>query len=634
MPLLHMSRSIPKVNSDRPIGGRYKIVCQLGTGGFGRTFLAQDMHLPGQPQCVVKQLKPQTTDHSALQMARRCFNTEAQVLYQLGNHDQIPRLLAHFEDNQEFYLVQEFVQGHPLSKELSKGKPWTEAQAIALIKDVLQVLTFVHEQQVIHRDIKPSNLIRRHKDNRIVLIDFGAVKQVGVPTADIETGLTNLTISIGTQGYMPNEQIAGKPRLSSDVYAIGIIGIQVLTGIHPRHLGEDERGEIEWHNRAPHVSRDLLDVIDRMVRYDFRDRFATAGEVLDALEALPERSLEPATLPEVWPDPVEYTASAERTGPSDHTVSGVNGFNLQTAGGHTEAMSELEPASTAIWMASETTLQGDRPTNAATHATQVLGRAYESKLAALPEASSGKPGLRRWAWLLLPGLGLVGLALVLGTMLTPESLRLPFAKREVTPGAPASPSATPMSPAQQAAEYITLANNLRAEGKYTQALELYDQAIALKDNNAEAYWGKCDALNSLKRPSEAVVACNDALAFQPDYPEALDSKGVAFGQQNRWYEALKLFEQATRLNPELASAWVNRGVALQTLGRSAEALVALDRGIALERNSPEAWSVRGEALFNLRRYSDAIAALDKALELQPDNPAVRKMREQASQRLN
>lgn len=628
-----MSRSIPKVDSDRPIGGRYKIVCQLGTGGFGRTFLAQDMHLPGQPQCVVKQLKPQTTDQSALQMARRCFNTEAQVLYQLGNHDQIPRLLAHFEDNQEFYLVQEFVKGHPLSKELGKGKPWTEGQAIALMKDVLQVLAFVHEQQVIHRDIKPSNLIRRHEDHRIVLIDFGAVKQVGVPSADLETGLTNLTISIGTQGYMPNEQIAGKPRLSSDVYAIGVIGIQVLTGIHPRHLGEDEKGEIEWHHRAPHVSRDLLDVIDRMVRYDFRDRFTTASEVLEALEALPERANEPDTLPEVWSDLAETNGAHDGGVFLDHTVGGSNGFNLQTAESSDPAMADAgEPASTAIWVPAETTLQGDRSTHVA---TQALGRAYEPTLV----ATDGKPANRSWLrpWLLVPILGGAGVALVLGTTILPQYVKVSWLG-SVGPGADptetTSPSTAPLTPQQQAAEFISLANRLRSEGQYTQALDLYDQAIALTDNKAEAYWGKCDTLNSLKRPSEAVVACNDALAFRPNYPEALYGKGMAYGQQGRWYEALKLFEDATRLDPKLAKAWVNRGIALQRLGRSAESLVALDRGIALERNIPEAWSSRGEALLNLRRYNDAIAALDKALELQPDNPTVRQMREQAEQRRN
>ncbi|NEQ69855.1 MAG: protein kinase, partial [Symploca sp. SIO2D2] len=110
-------------NQSDTLGGRYKIISELGAGGFGKTFVAEDLHLPGHPQCVLKQLKPQVSDAKSLQMARRLFDTEAQVLYQLGNHDQIPRLLAHFEDNQEFFLAQELIEGKLLSKELVKGKP-------------------------------------------------------------------------------------------------------------------------------------------------------------------------------------------------------------------------------------------------------------------------------------------------------------------------------------------------------------------------------------------------------------------------------------------------------------------------------------------------------------------------------
>jgi eukaryotic-like serine/threonine-protein kinase len=157
-----MSLSLPPNSSEPPLGGRYKVISHLGAGGFGQTFLAEDLHLPGHPRCVVRQLKPEINTDNTLQMARRCFNTEAEVLYQLGVHEQIPRLLAHFEENKEFYLAQEFVEGHSLTHELTEGKAWAEEQVIGLLKDILQVLAFVHEQQVIHRDIKPSNLIRRN----------------------------------------------------------------------------------------------------------------------------------------------------------------------------------------------------------------------------------------------------------------------------------------------------------------------------------------------------------------------------------------------------------------------------------------------------------------------------------------
>ena len=269
------------------VGKRYKLISQLGIGGFGQTFLAQDLHLPDCPRCVVKRLLAKTNEPKNLQTARRLFNTEARVLYQLGNHDQIPSLFAHFEENQEFYLVQEFVEGEPMTRQIIKGEPWAEARVVTLLKDILEVLVFVHQQNVIHRDVKPSNLMRRRRDGKLVLIDFGAVKRVSVQAADPNTDLADSTVSIGTQGYIPNEQLAGKPRFSSDIYAVGLAGIQALTGVLPRELGEDaQTSELDWRVHTPHVSPELSAILDRMVCYDFRDRYPTAVEALDALRTI------------------------------------------------------------------------------------------------------------------------------------------------------------------------------------------------------------------------------------------------------------------------------------------------------------------------------------------------------------
>ncbi|HZG39674.1 MAG TPA: protein kinase, partial [Nodosilinea sp.] len=271
----------------RPLGGRYRLIQPLGVGGFGQTFSAQDLHLPGHPLCVVKQLQPQVTTVDELQVARRLFDTEAQTLYKLGSHPQIPGLLAHFEEDQEFYLAQEFIQGHSLADEL--GTPWSEAQVTAFLGDLLGILAFVHGHGVIHRDIKPSNLIRRTGDNRIVLIDFGAVKQVSNQATALRSGLSH-TISIGTQGYMPSEQVAGRPQFSSDIYAVGILGIQALTGYPPTELDPDPHsGELLWQHYVPKAHPALLEVLDTMVRYDFRTRYTTAAEALAALRGLPSQ---------------------------------------------------------------------------------------------------------------------------------------------------------------------------------------------------------------------------------------------------------------------------------------------------------------------------------------------------------
>lgn len=149
------------------LGGRYKVLKHLGSGGYSQTYLAEDQHLPGHPLCVVKQLQPQAQDAFNLETARRLFTKEAQVLYQLGNHERIPRLFAHLEEHQEFYLVQEFIAGADLSQEFADGTPWAEEQVVAFLKEILQILAFVHQQGVIHRDIKPRNIMRDRNTGRL-----------------------------------------------------------------------------------------------------------------------------------------------------------------------------------------------------------------------------------------------------------------------------------------------------------------------------------------------------------------------------------------------------------------------------------------------------------------------------------
>lgn len=268
----------------KKLGGRYQIIQHLGEGAFGVTFVAEDMQRPGNPQCVVKQFQPKNTDPHTLQEARRLFDNEAKMLEMLGNHDQIPRLLAHLEENEEFYLVQEFIEGHDLSQEVILGQKLSEVVVIKLLQDILEVLAFVHQHEIIHRDIKPSN-IRRRKDGKIVLIDFGAVKQISTQVVNAQ-GQTSFTVAIGTLGYMPSEQGSCNPQLSSDVYAVGMIGIQALTGIFPLHLPKDSRtNEIIWRHQAQ-VSQESADILDKMVRYDFRQRYHSATDALQALNAL------------------------------------------------------------------------------------------------------------------------------------------------------------------------------------------------------------------------------------------------------------------------------------------------------------------------------------------------------------
>ena len=260
---------------------RYRILQYLAKGGFGKTYLAEDTLLPGDNRCVVKQLYPAVDSPKILEIARRLFKKEAEALKKLGNYDQIPQLLAYFEEEQKFYLVQQYIDGHTLKEELVPDQIWTEAKVIEFCQDCLQILDFIHTQGIIHRDIKPDNLIRRHQDNKLVLVDFGTVKEV----ISAQTQMMTPTVAVGTKGYMPTEQAMGKPRINSDIYALGMIAIQALTGVHPIQFQEDDNGDIIWQSQA-NVSPQLAAILSKMVRYYSQDRYQSAREVLEALDCL------------------------------------------------------------------------------------------------------------------------------------------------------------------------------------------------------------------------------------------------------------------------------------------------------------------------------------------------------------
>ena len=288
------------------LDGRYKLIKALGAGGFGRTYIARDMRRPGTPPCVVKHLQPASNDPNFVREARRLFNTEAETLEKLGNHDQIPQLLAYFEEEEQFYLVQEFIEGRSLHDEiLLKGngteQKLSELEVIAMLRDVLNILDFVHSEGVIHRDLKPDNIIRRAKDKKLVLIDFGAVKAIQEVSTQLETGSSGesrFTVTIGTPGYMPSEQSMGRPNFTSDIYGLGMIAIHALTGLEPTEIPTDPiTGELIWRDRAKvtnlsgnlcqeiKISSGLAMVLTRMVRYQSAQRYQSAKETLQALSA-------------------------------------------------------------------------------------------------------------------------------------------------------------------------------------------------------------------------------------------------------------------------------------------------------------------------------------------------------------
>ncbi|BAB72396.1 protein kinase domain-containing protein [Anabaena sp. FACHB-709] len=256
---------------------RFRVVRVLSDeGGFGRTYLSEDKDKLNEP-CVIKQLAPKFQGTWSQKKAVELFAEEAKRLQELGEHPQIPTLMAYFEQDNCLYLVQQFINGQNLLKELQQRKNYRPGEIQAILLDLLPVLKFIHDRGVIHRDIKPENIIRCRTDGRLNLIDFGSSKQL---TAKVQ----NFGTSIGSHGYSPLEQIRdGKAYAASDLFALGATCFHLITSVSPFQLWM-EHGYSWVSNWRQYLHSPLtpeLDfVLDKLLQKDLKHRYTSADEVI------------------------------------------------------------------------------------------------------------------------------------------------------------------------------------------------------------------------------------------------------------------------------------------------------------------------------------------------------------------
>ncbi|MDZ7962778.1 MAG: WD40 repeat domain-containing serine/threonine-protein kinase [Aulosira sp. DedQUE10] len=260
---------------------RFRVIRVLSDeGGFGRTYLSQDVDKLHE-RCVIKQLAPKFQGTWSQKKAMELFAEEAKRLQQLGEHPQIPTLLAYFEQDHCLYLVQQFINGHNLLTELQQRKTYKDREILAILADLLPILKFIHDRGVIHRDLKPENIIRRHHDGRLCLIDFGSSKQL---TARVQN---KIGTSIGSHGYSPIEQIRdGKAYPASDLFGLGTTCFHLLTGISPFQLWTEHGYSwvSTWRQylRSP-LNKELDRVLDKLLQKDIRYRYQSVDEVIKDL---------------------------------------------------------------------------------------------------------------------------------------------------------------------------------------------------------------------------------------------------------------------------------------------------------------------------------------------------------------
>lgn len=287
-----------------PLDGRYQIIQVLSEKTWQRTYLAQDLRRPSQPKCLIYHLPVIQEIPDYLVFVRHLFTQSASGLEAIGRHGQMPALLAYFENEAGFYVVHEWIKGTPIRIELASEKPWSEERVLEFLLQTLKPLTYAHERGILHGNLKPDTVIRQSTDRQLTLVNFSSVESLQLSVM----GMHNLTAPVelkSTNGYEAPEQIQGLPGLASDVYALGMMAIHGLTGVHPTQFKIDPTtGEAHWqsfHTSAyPAYSEGLVHILTQMVHYDPAQRYPSAKEALQALQFL-THAIAQGTAPALMP---------------------------------------------------------------------------------------------------------------------------------------------------------------------------------------------------------------------------------------------------------------------------------------------------------------------------------------------
>ncbi|NER36972.1 MAG: tetratricopeptide repeat protein [Oscillatoria sp. SIO1A7] len=592
--------------------------------------------------------------------ARNLFDWEAQVLHHLGGHDRIPRLLDDFEENDEFYLVREYIEGQSLKVEMISRPKWSEAEAIAFLEDVLETLAFIHEQNVTHRALSPANLIRRESDSKIEVIDFGSAKQISTLMYD-ESGQLTSSCIVGSQGYMPKEQLQENARQNSDIYALGAIAIQGVTGIHPSQLGTDaETGEMGWRENAPQIGDNLAAILDKMVLTYFRERYQSASEILDDLPPLPappEIPVEELKIQEAPPEAETPEQEAADKKVADKKVADkkVADKKISPAALPLSIWNEWRgKKSFKLWYAlvavgtmvvaislygAYKSKQQAREANRLTNQGNALLASEEAEEAkAVCDRAIAIKEKDSQAW------KCYGDALYqLGDY---REARVSYQKAsQLDPNNPkirdrSGEALYKLGLYQEALKEFQKANELdptdakiwentgltlEALKKPEQARQTYEQALAAVEEKLQANpqyptaWVERGRIlqEKLERPEEALAAYNKALQLVPDLYIAWNAKGSVLYELELFEESLNAYNRALDINPEYAPSWHGRGVLLnKAFFEPEEAIASYDKAIAIAPRFFPAWRDRGITLSDLSRYSEALESFEKALDIQ------------------
>lgn len=598
----------PLLKIQQIVGGRYLITQYLDGNGGIDTYLADNLHRQYQSPCSVKQIKlPDVHGDRKMKIERR-FAEELLILERLGYHEQIPQLWDHFEENDEFYLVQEYIQGDSLGQKIAHQKLST-LQIVQILESALVVLEFIHCNRIIHRNLKPDNLIIRARDQQVILTNFGILTDLKTPP--------NATLSDShkqeRKNYWSPEQIAGRPTVSSDLYALGMTVIEAFTLVKPGTLIRNQQtGKLVWAQNLD-LDRRLLKIVDKMIELDLGQRYQSAKKILDDLQKINSTQLKS----------VETSAIAQRSNAFRFSplpvIVGVLGIICLLASIEF-AFPIIRPA--YYWYRGKKFLPS-QPQIALNIFTKALDLKPQSHLA-WSGRGDALSTLEQYPQALE--------AYIQATELNPDSVR----------------------------DWKKRGDTLYRLENYTEAIAAYNRALKLDRDNGELYNRKGRALSRLQQYESALAMQQAALEIERFNPQFLSDRAENLLALKRYYNALTAFNRVQAIEPSKIQLWQAKFLVLEALNRPQEAqrvsrevnngyikmlqeqpqdesiwlergnflvtnkmyqkaVDSYDRAIELKPNFYRAWLARGKALIELGQNLEALTALDKALQIRPQS---------------
>ncbi len=553
-------------NIDQIVDKRYRFIQPINSTILGQTYLAGDTHRPGSPQCVVREIQLGNFNYENQQIILSLFQEKVEKIYSLSKHEGLPNLLAYFEENNNIYLVEDYIVGISITQEWARDQPLLEGEVINILKEVLEVLVLIHGQGETHGKIKPGNLVRRILDGKLFLINFGLEREI---QRILELNQEPLISENHSQNnsdsllYIPLDKNQQKVDKKNDIYALGIIAIQALTGLSPQDLLKQKQTnntpgiKIPWQNLQV-CSLALSDIIDKMVNSQSEQDYESATEVLAELSKI--------------------SVSVD-----------------------TEILSKTE-----------------------TIITEPQEKTPEINIPSPPPQPTNKKKI-----ILIASLGfitIVGAAIAylwqyqfIAKVQALYKQGQELAKQGKQQAAIANyTEALKLNP-KNASIYYQRGNSYYSQRAYEKAIKDYTAAIKIKANYNDAYYQRGLIYYELDDNEKAITDLTQTLRINPNYTKAYDKRGQIYYEIGDYKNAIQDYSQSIRLNPKGSKIYINRGIARGTIGDRVGAISDYTQAIELNPNDVKAYHRRGKYHLEMANYQDAIADYDRVLELKPDD---------------